>query len=97
MELAESLAGTCPDEWGMGPDFSASMFACHQSKEGQENACAGWLATVGHRHPRVRLAVALGRLDAAALKAGAGWPRLHENYRLVLEKLRKSNHRKSHT
>lgn len=72
----------------MGPDFDASVFACHQSKPGEEFACAGWLATVVHCHPRVRLAVSLKRLDAAALEPGKDWPALHENYQQVLDKLR---------
>lgn len=88
LEMAEGLAGTSPDENGFGPDFSASMFACHQSKEGEEFACAGWLATVGHRHPQVRLAVAMGRLNEAALFPGDDWPKLHSSYVEVLEKLR---------
>lgn len=88
LDLAENLAATCPDERGMGPDFGASMFACHQSKEGREIACAGWMATVGHRHPGVRLAVAMKRLDPSALRPGARWPALHPNYQRVLEKLR---------
>lgn len=86
--LAEGLAECCPDKRGMGPDFGASMFACHQSKEGAEIACAGWMATVGYRHPRVRLAVTMGRLHSSALRPGADWPSLHANYQQVLEKLR---------
>lgn len=88
LELAEGLAGCCPDKRNMGPDYGASMFACHQSKDGAEIACAGWMAAVGHRYPGVRLAVAMGRLDASALRPGAGWPDLHPNYQQVLEKLR---------
>lgn len=88
LELAENLAATCPDKRGMGPDFGASMFACHQSREGREIACAGWMATVGHRHPMVRLAVAMKRLDTSALRPAARWPTLHPNYQQVLEKLR---------
>ena len=88
LELAEGLAGCCPDKRNMGPDYRASMFPCHQSKDGAEIACAGWLATVGHRHPGVRLAVAVGRLDASALRPGNGWPVLHPNYQQVIEKLR---------
>lgn len=88
LELAESLASTCPDQRGMGPDFGASMFACHQSKVGAEFACAGWLATVGDCHPGVRLAVMSGHLDSATLSPGADWPALHANYPEVLEKLR---------
>lgn len=87
-ELAEGLARCCPDKRGMGPDFGASLFACHQSKDGAEMACAGWMATVGHRHPGVRLAIAMGRLDASALRPGKGWPELHSNYQSVIEKLR---------
>jgi hypothetical protein len=87
MALAEKLAGTCPDHQGMGPDVGASMFACHQSNQGEEFACAGWLAQVGERHPMVRLAVLSGRLDPKALEPGKEWPELHENYQEVLEKL----------
>ncbi|NIF40102.1 hypothetical protein F3J14_04140 [Burkholderia sp. Tr-862] len=64
------------------------MFACHQSKPNEEFACAGWLATVGHRHPSVRLAIASKRLDTSALQPGPDWPELHENYQEVLNKLR---------
>lgn len=85
--LAEQLARTCPDERGMGPDFGAPMFACHQSKLGGEVHCAGWLASVGHAHPSVRLGIMQGRLDAARLEPGPGWPMLHDNYADVLEKL----------
>ncbi len=49
LSLAEGLVNCCPGTRNMGPDFGASMFACHQSKDGAEVACAGWMATVGHR------------------------------------------------
>lgn len=90
LDLAECLARTCPDYRGMGPDFGAPMFACHQSREGEEFACAGWLSKVGNRHPSVRLAVFDGRLDPAVLKPGADWPDLHDSYQEVLNKLRAS-------
>lgn len=63
LTLAESLAGTCPDHRGMGPEFGAPLFACHQSPVGRETHCAGWLASVAHAHPGVRLAVTRGRLE----------------------------------
>ncbi|MDN7726514.1 DUF6283 family protein [Burkholderia gladioli] len=88
LALAEHLSATCPDSRDMGPDLDASVFACHQSKPGEEFACAGWLATVGNRHPRVRLAVLSNRLDAAALEPGCDWPALHDSYQQVLDKLR---------
>lgn len=88
MDLAERLAATCPDSRGMGPNYGAKVFACHQSKVDDEFACAGWLAKVGNRHPEVRLAVTRGTLDPAALTPGQGWPALHDSYVDVLEKLR---------
>lgn len=91
LEKAEGLAQCCPDSRGFGPSFGSSMFACHQSAEGQEFACAGWLATVGHAHPNVRLAVAMGRLPETALAAGKDWPKLHRSFPEVLEKLRASS------
>ncbi|MBN3831906.1 DUF6283 family protein [Burkholderia sp. Ac-20344] len=91
LDLAEKLVDTRPDHRGMGPDFGASMFACHQSRQGEEFACAGWLAKVGHCHPAVRLAVTSGRLDPAALEPGVDWPALHESYQEVLDKLRETS------
>lgn len=51
---------------------------------------AGWLSSVGHRHPKVRLAVPLGRLPAVALNPDPEGPELHKTYVEVLEKLRRS-------
>ena len=88
MQKAENLKGTCPDERGYGPDYGASLFACHKSKDGAEIACAGWLAVAGKCHPGVRIAVTFGRLDPKVLEAGEDWPELHKDYGEVLEKLR---------
>lgn len=90
MEKAEGLAACCPDRRGFGPDFGATLFACHQSKDGAEIACAGWLAAVGNRHPGVRLAVVMHRLSPEALRPGADWPEIHPTYDDVLRKLRSS-------
>ncbi|MFN9473959.1 DUF6283 family protein [Acidovorax sp.] len=91
LEMARDLAATCPNERGHGPNFGAAIFACHQSKVGGEMPCAGWLATVGHSHPNVRLAVIQGRVDPEALTPGANWPALHGNYGEVLQKLEGSD------
>ncbi|MGV9869741.1 DUF6283 family protein [Rhodococcus koreensis] len=58
----------------------AAMFACHKSAEGEEEACAGWLAVAGVEHLGVRLSVIRGRLDPAALARGDGWPDLFDSY-----------------
>lgn len=38
------------------------------------------LAAFGHRSVPVRLAVAMGRLDPAALEPGDGWPELYDDW-----------------
>lgn len=88
---AESLANTSPCEKGYGPSFTDTMFACHQSKEGGEFACAGWLAAVGSAHPRIRFALLRGHLPASALAPGKDWPALHETFQEVITKLRASS------
>lgn len=85
LALAEALAATSPDEQGMGPDAFAPQFACHQSREGSEIVCAGWLAAVGKAHPMVRLAVMRGDVPADALNPS---PELHDTFGEVIEKLR---------
>lgn len=60
--------------------LNAPLFACHKTAEGQEQACAGWLAAVGAGHLGVRLAVIQGRLPATALQPGEGWPELFDTY-----------------
>lgn len=88
LELAELLAATCPDERGMGPEFGAAQFACHQSREDAEVVCAGWLAVAGHRHPVVRMAVLAGATPHEALIPGDDWPELHGTFGQVIAKLR---------
>lgn len=85
LALAENLARTSPDEDGMGPEAFAPQFACHQSRDGAEIVCAGWLAAVGECHPMVRLAVLKGDIPAEALEPRAD---LHETFGEVIEKLR---------
>ena len=68
-----------------GPDggsvqLGAPLFACHLSRVGGEQVCAGWLALYGHQHVSVRLAIATGRLDPAALTPAPGWPALWGDY-----------------
>ncbi|WP_425455445.1 DUF6283 family protein [Amycolatopsis palatopharyngis] len=60
--------------------LDAPMFACHKTTEGQEQACAGWLAVAGVHHLGVRLAVATGRLSPETLNPAPGWPPLFESF-----------------
>jgi hypothetical protein len=88
MEMAEDLSNCSPDSRNVGPEWNAKLFACHQSKPDAEFVCAGWLATVGHRHPQVRFEVFSQRLEELTLSPGPDWPELHGSYPEVLEKLR---------
>jgi hypothetical protein len=90
MAMAESLRDTSPNERGVGPDFGSNKMACHQSRVGEEFVCAGWLASVGHAHPGVRLSILAKTINPASLAPGADWPALHESYPEVLEKLRQT-------
>lgn len=82
--MAEGLARTCVP----GSDLTTPRFACHQSRDGEEFDCAGWLAVYGHRHVGVRFAVMTGRLPMEALEPDADWPELHASFSEVIEKLR---------
>lgn len=69
-------------ESGHHPGLNDSMFGCHKGEPGTEAdlACAGWLATFGADHVRVRLAVAIGALPAAELQPGENWPQLYATW-----------------
>lgn len=75
-DALRNTAGASGAEAGL----RAPMFACHKTPDGQERACAGWLAAVGIDHLGVRLAVAQGCLDPRALSPGDGWPELFGSY-----------------
>lgn len=68
------------------PGINDPFFACHKTPEGEERACAGWLAVEGHAHVGVRLAVAMGRLPAEALEPGPDWPQLFGSFREMAER-----------
>jgi hypothetical protein len=87
LHLAEDLWRTCRRN-GYGQEFGDPQFACHQSREGDEIVCAGWLAMQGSSHPAVRIAAMTGALDPDALSPGPDWPELHEEFDDVIEKLR---------
>jgi hypothetical protein len=84
LELAENLRRTCDGQFG------APIFACHQSREGAEFACAGWLAIHGYDSIAVRLAVMAGRIAPEALTPAADWPELHPSFDDMIEKLRET-------
>lgn len=81
-EALRTTVGAPGREAGLG----APIFACHKSEPGSDRACAGWLAVAGMDHLGIRLAVALGRLPASALRPGAEWPDLFDSYDEMAER-----------
>lgn len=67
---------------GHQPGLDDPLFGCHLGEPGTDKdlACAGWLASVGSDHIRVRFAVATGRLPEDALEPGENWPPLHQTW-----------------
>jgi len=72
---------------GAEQPIGAPLFACHLSPDGAETACAGWLATCGHEHLGVRMAVVMGAIPGAALAPQPGWPELHPTYEDVVDRM----------
>jgi hypothetical protein len=67
--------------------LEAPMFACHQSIEGAEQACAGWLATHGWDHIGVRMNLIAGQIPADALEPGPDWPQLWPDFDTMVEQM----------
>lgn len=63
------------------------LFACHKGDPatGEDLACAGWLATEGHRNLAIRFDVAVGRLPGEALSPDERWPELYESYDAMVD------------
>lgn len=87
VERWAALGATVRDsDSGQHPGLNDPLFGCHKGEPGTDAdlACAGWLATFGEDHVRVRLAVAIGGLSAAELRPGENWPRLYETWAEVV-------------
>jgi hypothetical protein len=86
MELAEGLSNTITGELG------APIFACHQSKEGGEIPCAGWLARYGWDSLVVRINLINGANWMDFFREDGGlpddWPELFPDFKSMLANLR---------
>lgn len=84
-ERYAALRRTAPREDGTHPRLGDPLFACHKSAEGEEIACAGWLAVCGRDHVTVRLALAQGDLELHMVEPPDDWPELHKSYDEMME------------
>ena len=87
--LAAYAQDTIP-ELGFGPPTDddplaplGTLFACHHDT--QNRLCAGHVATVGHAHPLIRLALIWRLLDPAVLTPGEDWPELFDDYQQMVD------------
>lgn len=81
----DDLAATTGTPGNEAP-IGAPIFACHKTEAGRDQACAGWLAIVGHQHLGVRIAVIQGRLPGGALEPGPDWPDLFDSYEQMADR-----------
>jgi hypothetical protein len=81
LELAERLERTTHTEIG------APIFACHQSRDGDEIVCAGWLARYGWDSISIRLMLLEKRLRPEELEPPEDIE-LEPDFESVIQKLR---------
>lgn len=81
LDLAERLVNTTSDQFG------APVFACHQSRDGQEVVCVGWLWRYGQDSIAVRLRLLNKQMAPEELEPDPAIE-LHETFDEVIEKLR---------
>lgn len=84
LELAEGLRNTCDGRFGN------PIFACHQSRDGAEIVCAGWLAVYGWHSIAIRLKLAAETMRGEDIGPEEGWPALHPTFDDMIEKLRRT-------
>lgn len=79
--MAEDLIDTTSDQLG------APIFACHQSRPGQQVVCVGWLWRYGWDSISIRLRLAFGEMRPEELDPDPAIE-LHETFDEVIAKLR---------
>ena len=81
LEMAEDLIGTTSDQLG------APIFACHQSRRGQQVVCVGWLWRYGWDSLAIRMRLMQGAMQPEELEPDPSIE-LHETFDAVITKLR---------
>lgn len=82
MGMAEDLRSTVSGELG------APIMACHQSREGDEIPCQGFLAVEGYNNLAVRINVAVGKMDPEVVaEPPEDWPELYGDFDAMLANL----------
>jgi len=80
-DLAEGLVSTT------GREVGAPIFACHQSRDGAEVVCTGWLWAYGDHSIAIRLRLATGQMTRDDLEPDPTID-LHPTFADMIAKLR---------
>lgn len=87
MELMEGLKSTVPDPFN---PLETRVFACHDSKEGKDKVCAGYLARGGTDNIHVRLMAMNEEVNIYILAEEASKEDLFDSFNEMLETYRKN-------
>jgi hypothetical protein len=84
LEQMRNLSCTVPPR-GTDDDAFRSIMACHHSKEGEEYACAGYIAVHGISNISVRLMAAKGSVDLQKVFDNCKGLDLYDNFYTMLD------------
>ncbi|WP_318515693.1 DUF6283 family protein [Photobacterium leiognathi] len=86
IELMRNLVNTCPPanvDISQRDDFR-KLFACHESPEGKEKVCAGYVARDGQFNLNLRLLAAMSKTNVLAIVENAEKHELYDNFHDML-------------
>lgn len=84
LEMMRGLSKTVPSR-GSDRDGFFQIMACHHSKEGEEFACAGYIARHGEQNLNVRLMAATKQIDLPSLVEACSSIDLYDNFFEMLD------------
>lgn len=84
IELMRNLANTCPPK-GTDEDGFRNVMACHDSKDGKEYVCAGYVSVHGLRNINFRLMVSMNNINVGKVLDNCEEFDLYDNFHEMLE------------
>jgi len=84
IDLMRGLSSTVPPR-DSNQDGMYKIFACHDSKVGNEFACAGYVAVQGYQNINVRLMAMMGHVDIIAVEDACSDYEMYSNFHEMLD------------
>jgi hypothetical protein len=91
IQQMRDLSSTVPDRESDSDGFF-SIMACHHSEEGEEYACAGYIAVQGLENINVRLLAAQGRIDLSKVLSNCEGLELYDSFYTMLDDYESAQH-----